>query len=272
MMTTTRGFGVESTLSSTVIGELARAAEAAGYGTFWTNDTPDGDGLAALRVAADATRVIGLGVGLLPLDRVTSASIVERVTRLGLPAGRLTIGVGAGAAPGGLARVRAAVPIVAEGTAAAVVVGALGPKMCRLAGEVADGVLLDWPTPESVAVAWDHVAAGARSAARAAPWIAGYVFTALGAAGMPQLRTEAAYYAAVPAYAAHFARAGVDAVDAAVHANAPSGIQQRLAAFDEVLDEVVVRAVVSGRTAAAYRRVLEAAAPARRPGARAMRE
>jgi alkanesulfonate monooxygenase SsuD/methylene tetrahydromethanopterin reductase-like flavin-dependent oxidoreductase (luciferase family) len=258
---TTTGFGVESTLPSTMIGELARAAEAAGYCRFWTNDTPDGDGLAALRVAADATDSIGLGVGLLPLDRVPPATIVERVSQLDLPVGRLTVGVGAGAAPGGLARVRGAVPAVAEGTAAAVVVGALGPRMCRLAGAIADGVLLDWPTPRSAAAAREHIAGGARSAGRAALSVAGYVFTALGSAGARQLRVEAAHYAAVPAYAAHFARAGSTASDAAVHADTPLRLRERLAVFDAVLDEVVVRAVAGERTTAAYRRVLEAAAP-----------
>ena len=141
------GFGVASTLTSTAIGELALAAETSGYRTFWTNDTPAGDGLVALREAADATGFIGLGVGLLPLDRVSPATIVERVSRLDLPVGRLTVGLGAGAAPGGLARVRRAVPVVSDGTGAAVVVGALGPRMCQVAGEVAGGVLLDWPTP-----------------------------------------------------------------------------------------------------------------------------
>ena len=32
--------------------------------------------------------------------------------------------------------------------ASRLVVAALGPKMCRLAGEVADGVLFNWLTPE----------------------------------------------------------------------------------------------------------------------------
>lgn len=260
-MTTTRGFGVASTLTSTVIGELARAAETYGYRTFWTNDTPAGDGLVALREAADATGLIGLGVGLLPLDRVSPATIVERVSRLDLPVGRLTVGLGAGAAPGGLARVRRAVPVVSDGTGAAVVIGALGPRMCQLAGEVADGVLLDWPTPHSVVMARERVADGARSGGRAAPRIAGYVFTALGAAALRRLRVEAAHYASVPAYAAHFARVGAEALDATVHADTPPGIQQRLTTYDAVLDEVVVRAVAEEQSGSAYRRVLEAAAP-----------
>lgn len=260
-MTTARSFGVASTLPPAVIGELAHAAEAAGYRTFWTNDTPDGDGLDALRTAADATSSIGLGVGLLPLDRVPPATVVRRVARHRIPVDRLTIGLGAGASPDGLARVRQAVPAVSAGTSATVVVGALGPKMCQLAGAVADGVLLDWPTPGSVVDARDQVTHGASAAGRAAPRIAGYVFTALGPAAGRQLHAEAAYYASVPAYAAHFRRAGVHARDAAVNADTPQRLQQCLAAYDGALDEVVVRAVVGKYDTAAYRRVLEAAAP-----------
>lgn len=260
-MTTVRGFGIASTLPPAVIGELARAAESAGYQTFWTNDTPDGDGLDALRVAADATGSIGLGVGLLPLDRVPPVTIVQRVAHLVLPVQRLTIGIGAGAAPGGLRRVRHAVPVVSEGTSATVVVGALGPRMCQLAGEVADGVLLDWPAPASVVVAREHVTEGARSSGRVVPRVVGYVFSAVGAVAVERLRREAAYYASVPAYAAHFHRVGIEAMDAVVHADAPADLRRQLAAYDAVLDEVVVRAVVREPGVAGYRRLLEAAAP-----------
>ncbi|HSJ44619.1 MAG TPA: hypothetical protein VK923_08060 [Euzebyales bacterium] len=256
-----RGFGVASTLSAAVIGELAGATEAAGYRTFWTNDMPDGDGLGALRVAAEATTSIRLGVGLLPVDRVPANEIIARIALVGLPIDRLVVGVGAGAQRGGLARVRAAVAALRGATSAAVVVGALGPRMCRLAGELADGVLLDWPTIGSASAAREHVRWGARSAGRAAPPLAGYVFTALGAAGLQQLRSEAAHYGSVPAYAAHFGRAAHDAIDAAVHAETIRDLRQRLAAYEAVLDEVIVRAVVGEPRAAAYRRVLDAGAP-----------
>lgn len=250
-----------STLSAAVISELARAAEQYGYRTFWTNDTPDGGGLDALRVAADATSTMRLGVGLLPLDRVPAEQLALRITDLGLPIDRMLVGVGAGAAPGGLARVRRAVAVVRAATGGTVVVGALGPRMCHLAGEIADGVLLDWPTPDSAAVMRTQVDRGARAADRPSPAVAGYVFTALGAASLRPLRLEAAHYASVPAYAAHFGRAAVDAIDAAIHAETAQQVQRQLTAFDAVLDETIVRAVVGEPGAASYRRVLEAAAP-----------
>ena len=44
---------------------------------------------------------------------------------------------------------------------APVVLGALGPRMLRLAGEMADGAALNWCTPEQVAWSREQVAAGA---------------------------------------------------------------------------------------------------------------
>jgi alkanesulfonate monooxygenase SsuD/methylene tetrahydromethanopterin reductase-like flavin-dependent oxidoreductase (luciferase family) len=47
-----------------------------------------------------------------------------------------------------------------------VYLAALGPQMLRLAGEVGDGALLNWATPERVAASRELVAAGARRAGR----------------------------------------------------------------------------------------------------------
>ena len=47
-----------------------------------------------------------------------------------------------------------------------VYLGALGPKMLRLGGELADGVALNWCTSEQVAWSRERVAEGARSAGR----------------------------------------------------------------------------------------------------------
>jgi len=47
-------------------------------------------------------------------------------------------------------------------------VAALFPRMLEIAGELADGVLLTWPTPGTIARAAEHVAIGARRAGRAA--------------------------------------------------------------------------------------------------------
>jgi alkanesulfonate monooxygenase SsuD/methylene tetrahydromethanopterin reductase-like flavin-dependent oxidoreductase (luciferase family) len=52
--------------------------------------------------------------------------------------------------------------------AAPVYLAALGPQMLRLAGETADGVLLNWATPERIATSRSEVDAGAARAARGA--------------------------------------------------------------------------------------------------------
>jgi alkanesulfonate monooxygenase SsuD/methylene tetrahydromethanopterin reductase-like flavin-dependent oxidoreductase (luciferase family) len=56
---------------------------------------------------------------------------------------------------------------VADLPAAPVYLAALGPQMLRLAGEVADGALLNWATPERIAISRDRIDAGAARADRA---------------------------------------------------------------------------------------------------------
>jgi alkanesulfonate monooxygenase SsuD/methylene tetrahydromethanopterin reductase-like flavin-dependent oxidoreductase (luciferase family) len=143
----------------------------------------------------------------------------------------------------------------------------MGPKMCRLAGEIADGVLLDWATPAYARQVQGIAAEGATAANRPRPWIASYVFTALGATATGKLRAEAEYYAAIPSYAAHFARMNAGPLQTAAFAANAEPLQRELAPFDAALDEPVVRAVVSDETIEAYLALLNAAAPIRFPPA-----
>jgi len=258
-----RGFGVAGALPPPLVAELAGAAEAAGYRTFWVNDTPGGDGLAALAAAAAATAAIRLGVGVIPLDRQPPERIAARIEEIGLPAGRLTIGVGTGGSPGGPDRVRAGVLALRSTTAAAITVGALGPRMCRLAGELADGVLLNWLTPAYAEESAALVAAAAAAVGRPRPRVDGYVRVALGRAAGERLRLEGERYAAIGAYGAHFGRMGATPLETAVAAETPAEIAAGLEPFADVLDETVVRAIVGEEeeTAAAYLALLAAAAP-----------
>ena len=244
-----------------VIGSLAATAEAAGYCTFWVNDGPRGEGLAALHKAAAVTRSIRLAVGAIPLDRRDPSDIAARMTELDLPASRLIIGVGSGGAAGGLDRVRRGIVALREHTAATLVVAAMGPKMCHLAGELADGVLLDWATPAYADRVRGIVATAAGEADRPSPWIASYVFTAFGAEATATLRAEAEYYAALPSYAAHFARMDAAPLQTAASAGDRDALQRELSRFDAVLDEPAIRAVVARETAEAYHALLHAAAP-----------
>ena len=242
---------------------MAPAAERAGYRTFWVNDEADGDGLAALCAAAEVTTTIRLGVGAIPLDRQGPERIASRVKELGLPVERLALGVGSGHPAGGLERVRNGVASLRDAIDATLVVAAIGPRMLALAGEIADGVLLDWPAPGYVVDAAEIVARGAAETERPRPWIGGYVFTAVGSRGIVKLRTEAEHYAAIPSYAAHFARMGVEPMETVAYGESAAALGRGLAPFDAVLDETVVRAVVpdEATTARGYRAVLDAAAP-----------
>jgi alkanesulfonate monooxygenase SsuD/methylene tetrahydromethanopterin reductase-like flavin-dependent oxidoreductase (luciferase family) len=256
-----RGFGVAGALPHDVIRALAPAAEAAGYHTFWVNDTPHGDGLAALRAAAEATSTILLGVGVIPLDRQPADVIARRVDELGLPQERLIVGIGSGNPKGGLARVREGAATLQERLEAPVVVGALGPNMCALAGASSDGVLLNWLTAEYVAPSAAIVTAAAREAGRPRPLIFGYVRTAYGPGAREVFAEEAGRYGGYPAYAANFKRMGTPAEETAVIGDSAAEIQTGLASFTSKLDETVVRAITGEESARAYLALLDAAAP-----------
>src|SRR5207342_3330573 len=85
-------------------------------------------------------------------------------------------------------------------------ISSLGPRSVTLAGRIADGVLLNWCTPERVAQARHAVRAAAEAAGRGpdAVTIAVYVRGSLGAdpeAARAALRAAAGEYASYPAYA-----------------------------------------------------------------------
>jgi alkanesulfonate monooxygenase SsuD/methylene tetrahydromethanopterin reductase-like flavin-dependent oxidoreductase (luciferase family) len=252
-----RGFGVAAAIPGNIIGPLARAAEDAGYSTFWVNDTPGGDGIKALEQAAGVTPTIRLGVGVIPLDRRPPEAIAESVANAKLPIDRLIIGIGAGGRhAGSLEMVEQGIAEVRDRTGAAVAVGALGMNMIGLAGRLADAVILNWLTPEWAKRSADSIRdAGSDGAAE----VIGYVRTAL-EAGRPRLESEANRYASVPAYARHFDRMGVAAIDTCV-IGTNDAINSGLSAFDPVLDETVVRAIVLEESLESYLEVLNAGRP-----------
>jgi alkanesulfonate monooxygenase SsuD/methylene tetrahydromethanopterin reductase-like flavin-dependent oxidoreductase (luciferase family) len=256
-----RGFGVAGALPHDVVRTLASAAEAAGYHTFWVNDTPQGDGLASLRAAAEVTSEIQLGVGVIPLDRQPADLIARRVDELGLPQQRLIVGIGSGNPRGGLERVREGAATLEERIEAPIVVGALGPNMCAMAGRSSDGVLLNWLTAEYVAPSSAIVTAAARDSSRPRPLILGYVRTVFGPGAREVFTEEAGRYGGYPAYAANFTRMGTPAEATAVIGETAAEIQAGLASFTGELDETVVRAITGEESADAYMALLVAAAP-----------
>ncbi|MCC6791918.1 MAG: LLM class flavin-dependent oxidoreductase [Thermomicrobiales bacterium] len=261
-MTRDRGFGIAGALDHAIVERLAVAAEAAGYATFWANDTPVGDGLTALARAANATSSIRLGVGVIPIDRKPADVIARQIVELGLPEDRLIVGIGSGGMThGAIDAVREAALSLRESTSARITIGALGPRMCELAGESSDGALLNWLMPSYVPHLAAVVKRGAAAYQRPTPWIAAYVRVALAGPAETRLRAEAERYAGYPAYAAHFARMEVDAIETCVLGDAER-IQHGLAAFQPFVDEVVVRAIAAEETLADYLDVMRVSAPA----------
>ncbi len=116
-----------------------------------------------------------------------------------------------------------------------VYLGALGPRMLRLAGETADGAALNWCTPEQIAWSRARVAEGAARAGRdpAAVRIVEYIRVCVDedeeAARRAYTRAVLGYALAPPGaspahgYRAHFARMGFDAALADLEARRDRG-------------------------------------------------
>jgi alkanesulfonate monooxygenase SsuD/methylene tetrahydromethanopterin reductase-like flavin-dependent oxidoreductase (luciferase family) len=243
-----QGFALFAGTAPPVIRASAREAETLGYTSFWVNHPGQTDGLVALALAAAETRRIDIGIGVIPLHTRGPDSIVQGVRSNALPLDRLLLGVGS-PNPDALKRARAGIAELRSQLATRLVVAALGPQMCRVAGEVADGVLFNWLTPDHARRSAELVRAGAASAGRPAPTLYAYVRVALGAAACERLAEEGARYAAIPAYAANFARMGVKPVETAIAAESPAAIPPAVRAWQGAVDEVVLRAVTAKDTA-----------------------
>jgi alkanesulfonate monooxygenase SsuD/methylene tetrahydromethanopterin reductase-like flavin-dependent oxidoreductase (luciferase family) len=187
--------------------EVAQAADRAGVAELWLwEDCFLEGGLTAATAALAWTERLRVGVGLLPVPlRNPALAAMEIATVARLFPGRLLPGLGHGvldwmaqvgagvASPMGLLReytsavrellhgatVRTAGRYVQlDGVALdwpparvpPVLVGARGPKTLRLAGELADGVIIDsGTTPDGVRAALAHVEAGRAAAGRVEP-------------------------------------------------------------------------------------------------------
>ena len=258
---TPRGFALFAGTAPEIIRASAREAESLGYSSFWVNHPGPTDGLVALGLAAKETGRIALGVGVIPLHTRGPESIVQGVRANALPSERLLLGIGS-PNPGALGRVRSGIAALRRELPARLVVAALGPGMCRLAGEVADAVLFNWLTPEHARKSAQLVREGAAAARREPPRLFAYVRVALGAEARASLAREADRYAAIPAYASHFTRMGLPPIETAIAAESPDGITRALSRWAGVVEEVVVRAVTGRDTLEETLALLRATTPA----------
>ena len=183
--------------------ELARFAEANGYTDIWSAESGATDGLTPLAAIASVTSQVRLGTAILPVYlRPPALLAMSTASMQMLSGGRFVLGIGTSSSiiveqwmgtpfETPLKRVRETVGYIREALAGGKVsfegdtfkskgfrlgtgappetpiyIGALGPKMLRLAGEVADGVVLWLFTPEGVKEAVAQVHAGAKAAGR----------------------------------------------------------------------------------------------------------
>jgi alkanesulfonate monooxygenase SsuD/methylene tetrahydromethanopterin reductase-like flavin-dependent oxidoreductase (luciferase family) len=243
-----RGFGVAAGLDPEVARPLAARCAELGYDSIWSNDHPGAKGLETLAEFAAAAPAIELGVAVIALDRTPPQEIAADVERLGLDPARLWLGVGAGFGEKPLTRMAESLPRLREALPGVrLVLAAMGPKMCALAGSGYDGAFFNWMTPEFAAGARRHVEAGAGEAGRDTPPVFGYVRTAVGADAPTRLAKEESFYRDLhDGYRNHFARlaeppgtVGVAAADAAT-------AQEKLASYT-ALDTIVVRGLASAK-------------------------
>jgi alkanesulfonate monooxygenase SsuD/methylene tetrahydromethanopterin reductase-like flavin-dependent oxidoreductase (luciferase family) len=253
------GLGVDAGLAPQVARELAVRCAGLGYASLWSNDVPGASGLESLAQFAAGAPQLELGVGVLPIDQHPPDQIATEIDRLGLDPGKLWIGIGSGRlrpqlAPMGdtVAELRDLLP------AARIMVGAMGPHLCRLGGRVADGVLLNWMLPAHAARARGWVHEGAVAAGRAAPVTALYVRVAVGAGAAQRLRDEEGRYRGLAA--AHFADMEVPLGAVGIAGSARHDVVEALSPYRAALELPIVR-VLSGDDLASLVGVAEAAAP-----------
>jgi len=232
--------------------EVAETARLMGYSSYWTAETLGQEAFATLAAVGAKQPSLDLGTGVLALQLRTpmlaamGAATLQDIS----PNAQVLLGVGIsspvvvgrwhGAAYSDhpIAQVReylqltqaclSGEPVSHKGDyyhcnkfrlgvrlgdrTPKLVLGALNQRMLSLAGELADGVLLNYLPASAVPWCIEQVRAGERSAGRAVGSCKIYAYVHVAVcdreAALPHARKDIYSYAVVPAYARAFARAG----------------------------------------------------------------
>jgi alkanesulfonate monooxygenase SsuD/methylene tetrahydromethanopterin reductase-like flavin-dependent oxidoreductase (luciferase family) len=264
------------------VAAIAREGEALGYDAVLLPEiTGTRDALATLAALAVETTTIRLGTGVIPMgSRTSDLAAMAAATVQERSSGRLVLGVGTGGSfPGALDGLRTYVAELREHLSASplplaapvpVWIAALGPRAVRLAGEIADGVILNWCTPDRVAEARDAIRTSAQASGRdpEAVTISVYIRASFSDHADEALHVAAAEYVAYPSYARQFEAMGVEpTADAVVEAiclrGDPGRARERLDAYREAGADlpVVYPVLAPGETAAASIATLTPLAP-----------
>lgn len=259
----------------------ARTAAELGYSSFWTAETTGPEAFSLLAAAGAAAPGLDLGTGVLalqlrtpPLAAMSAATIAaldpDRTMWLGLGISSPVVTTRWHGAPYGerpLSQVREHVELIRlclsgdkvtfEGdhhtvkgfrlgmrppeNTPRVVLGALGPRMLHLAGEVADGVLLNYLPASHVPWSVEQVRAGETAAGREPGSCRVFAYVHVGVTdretGVDKARRDLFSYAVVDSYAESFTRAGYGDTVAAVRERHTAG--DREGALAAVSDEMV---------------------------------
>jgi alkanesulfonate monooxygenase SsuD/methylene tetrahydromethanopterin reductase-like flavin-dependent oxidoreductase (luciferase family) len=256
-----RAFGVAAGLDPEVARPLADRCAEFGYESMWSNDHPGAKGLATLAEFQAAAPELELGVAVIALDRTPPKQIAADIEESGIDRSKLWLGVGAGFTKKPLTKMREALPELRELLPdVKLVLAAMGPRMCELAGSDYDGVFFNWMTPNFAAGARAKVEAGAASANRGTPRVFGYIRTAVGPDAADRLAKEESFYRDLhKGYRDHFDRLGEPEGTVGVAAPDPAGAQEALGAYS-ALDTIVVRGLASAKVEA-MTTLAESAAP-----------
>jgi len=253
--------------------ETARLAEEVGYRSYWTAETTGPEAFSLLAAVGSAAPSLDLGTGVLALQLRTPMVVAMAGATLQAlhPERDIVLGVGISSpvvtqrwhgVPYGdrpLARVREYLTLLrlclsgdkvdfagdfytVKGFRLGlrlgerrpkIVVGALNPKMLRLAGELADGVLLNYLPATHVSWSVDQVRAGGDAE------IYAYVHAGIceREEGVDLARRDLFSYAVVDAYARSFERAGFAEEVAAIRERHAAG--DRDGALKAVSDRMV---------------------------------
>ncbi len=246
-----RGFGVAAGLDTEIATPLAMRCAELGYTSMWSNDHPAALGFETLAAFAEGSDSVELGVAVMALDRHDPTEINSQIERLGLDRDRLWLGVGAGFSKKPLTRMREIEPQLRDVVPGVrLVLAAMGPKMCALAGSSYDGAFFNWMTPDFAAGARAQVEGGAGEAGRPTPAVMGYVRTAVGENAAERLAKEESFYRDLhDGYRNHFARLGEASGTVGVAAPDRAAAQAALGAY-VALDTLVVRGLASAEVGA----------------------
>ena len=187
--------------------------------------------------------------------------MVAEVRDRALPEDRLWLGVGSSRRPGALGDVREAAATLRAELGSRVVMGAVGPNMTRLAGEIADAVIFTWWIAPEVEKSRGLLGEGADAAGREAPTVVSFIRCALMPDAADAVADRAKAYSAIPHYKAVFDRNNMTAEDTIVTGGDRQELLEGITREEAVLDWSVIRAIPSSPALGPLSRLLAACAP-----------